>query len=37
LDANALAAAHRFVFEPPALDGQPVSVLVRLVLDFRLY
>jgi TonB family protein len=37
LDAEALAAARLWRFEPGRLNGQPVAVFVHLVMDFRLY
>jgi len=37
LDDNALAAAAEWLFEPALLNGQPVPVVVRLTLEFRLH
>lgn len=39
LDAEALAAARRWRFEPGSgtLDGRPVPVIVRLKLEFRIH
>lgn len=37
LDENALAAVKRWVFTPGRLNGQPVPVVVRLTLEFRLH
>jgi TonB family protein len=36
LDDNALAAAKSWIFEPATLNGQPVPVVVRLMLEFRI-
>jgi TonB family protein len=37
LDNNALAAAKEWLFEPGRLNGQPVAVVVKLMLEFRLH
>ena len=37
LDDAALAAAKAWVFKPGTKDGQPVPVVVNLMLDFRLH
>jgi periplasmic protein TonB len=37
LDDAALAAAKAWVFKPGTKDGQPVPVVVNLMLEFRLH
>jgi TonB-like protein len=37
LDENAVQAIRRATFEPAIKDGQPVSVLLDLVVQFRIY
>jgi protein TonB len=37
LDAAAVAAARQWIFRPGTERGQPIDVLVTLVLDFRLH
>jgi hypothetical protein len=37
LDVNALAAAKEWTFSPGLEGGQPVPVLARLTLNFRLH
>jgi protein TonB len=36
-DDNALDAVKQWVFEPGKLNGQPVPVVVRLTLEFRIH
>jgi TonB family protein len=33
----AIQAVQKWVFEPARLDGQPVSVLINITMNFRLY
>jgi TonB family protein len=37
LDQEAIRAAKRWLFRPGQLDGEPVPVLVTLILEFRLH
>ena len=37
LDQEAISAAKRWLFRPGQLDGEPVAVLVTLILEFRLH
>lgn len=37
LDEKALEAVHRWKFQPPLKDGQPISTTVNVEVDFHLY
>jgi len=37
LDQQAVKALSQWKFEPGTKDGQPVSVLLQIEMDFRLY
>ena len=37
LDEQAIASAKGWLFDPPRCDGQPVNMLVALIIEFRLH
>jgi TonB family protein len=37
LDEKALEAVRRYRFKPGTKDGKPVSVLISVAVDFRLF
>ena len=36
LDKEAIAAVHQWKFEPGRLNGMPVAVFVRVIVDFTI-
>jgi TonB family protein len=37
LDAEAIATARQWRFEPALKDGRPVAVKIRIMMEFRLH